>query len=647
MLPQNPSQNTDAEGKQKTEQQAVEARPSASGSHAGAGGISATPLFSNALAQDPELVSDFLLETGEHLQTIEAQALTLEADPASEEAIHAMFRAFHTVKGLAGFLGFGAVHEIAHEVETLLDLARCGNLAISPPVIDLLLESADYLRAWMRHIENALAGRAGAAPQPPDSICERIRKFSLAGSASDTLASASLAKLSASLEDCAEDQMSDAAPPETRPQSVTGPAKPGASELRAIKVDTAKLDYLVEMVGEMVIAQSLIRHDPELVQLKTPRLLRNISQATRITSEVQKIAMAMRMVPIGQLFQRMTRVVRDVSRKAGKRAELEISGEETELDRTIVEELNDPLIHMLRNAIDHGIESPEERAAAGKPETARILLRASHQGGNILIEVADDGRGLDREKILAKARERGWVEGEGPLSDSEVFSLIFEPGFSTAERLSEISGRGVGMDVVKKQVQKMRGRIEIQSAPGHGTRFSIKLPLTLAIIDGLVVGVGQERYIIPIFAVQEVLRVAENALSTLPNGAEMALIRGALVPILRLHRRFGIEPRSEKISDGILVICESEGKRFALAVDELAGKQEVVIKSLGRTFKDVQGIAGGAILGDGRVGLILDIDGLIGGGKTLSEACGYPESRRPLPIPGISPGQAPLAPMAQ
>ncbi len=275
------------------------------------------------------------------------------------------------------------------------------------------------------------------------------------------------------------------------------------------------------------------------------------------------------------------------------------------------------------------------------------MLRASHQGGNILIEVADDGRGLDREKILAKARERGWVEGEGPLSDSEVFSLIFEPGFSTAERLSEISGRGVGMDVVKKQVQKMRGRIEIQSAPGHGTRFSIKLPLTLAIIDGLVVGVGQERYIIPIFAVQEVLRVAENALSTLPNGAEMALIRGALVPILRLHRRFGIEPRSEKISDGILVICESEGKRFALAVDELAGKQEVVIKSLGRTFKDVQGIAGGAILGDGRVGLILDIDGLIGGGKTLSEACGYPESRRPLPIPGISPGQAPLAPVAQ
>jgi len=647
MLPQNPPQSTDAERKQITEQQAAEARSPASGSHAGVGGISATPLFSNALAQDPELVSDFLLETGEHLQTIEAQALALEADPASEEAIHAMFRAFHTVKGLAGFLGFGAVHEIAHEVETLLDLARCGNLAISPPVIDLILESADYLRAWMRHIENALAGRAGAAPQPPESICERIRKFSLAGSASDTLASASLAKLSASLEDCAEDEVGDAAPRETRPQSVTGPAKPGASELRAIKVDTAKLDYLVEMVGEMVIAQSLIRHDPELVQLKTPRLLRNISQATRITSEVQKIAMAMRMVPIGQLFQRMTRVVRDVSRKAGKRAELEISGEETELDRTIVEELNDPLIHMLRNAIDHGIESPEERAAAGKPETARILLRASHQGGNILIEVADDGRGLDREKILAKARERGWVEGEGPLSDSEVFSLIFEPGFSTAERLSEISGRGVGMDVVKKQVQKMRGRIEIQSAPGHGTRFSIKLPLTLAIIDGLVVGVGEERYVIPIFVVQEVLRVAENALSTLPNGAEMALIRGALVPILRLHRRFGIEPRSDKISDGILVICESGGKRFALAVDELAGKQEVVIKSLGRTFKDVQGIAGGAILGDGRVGLILDMDGLIGSGKTLSEACGYPESRRLLPIPGISPGQTPLAPLAQ
>jgi two-component system chemotaxis sensor kinase CheA len=647
MLPLNQSGNTDAELKQETELQTAERQQLASCSEKGAGEGPAAQLFSNSLAQDPELVADFLLETGEHLQTIEAQALTLESDPANEEAIHAMFRAFHTMKGLAGFLGFEAVHEIAHEVETILERARCGTLAVSPPVIDAILESSDYLRAWMRHIESALGGSVEPAPEPAQAICERIRKFSSFDSANDAPVAASLAKLSASLEDCAEDQLSDTTPSESRPSGMTGVAKPGGSELRAIKVDTAKLDYLVEMVGEMVIAQSLIQHDPELVQLKTPRLLRNISQATRITSEVQKTAMAMRMIPIGQLFRRMRRVVRDVSRKAGKRAELAISGAETELDRTIIEELADPLIHMLRNAIDHGIESPEERIALGKPETARISLRAAHQGGNILIEVADDGRGLDREKILAKARQRGLIKHEDPVVDSEIFALIFEPGFSTAERISEISGRGVGMDIVKKQVQKMRGRIEIQSTPGHGTRFSIKLPLTLAIIDGLVVGVGEERYIIPIFAVQEVLRLAENALSTLPNGAEMALIRGALVPILRLHRRFGIQPRSETVSDGILVICESEGKRLALLVDELAGKQEVVIKSLGRTFKDVQGVAGGAILGDGRVGLILDIDGLMGSGNPIADTCGDQEFRRSLHLAGSSLPQPSLIPVAQ
>ncbi|HEX7359391.1 MAG TPA: chemotaxis protein CheA [Bryobacteraceae bacterium] len=568
------------------------------------------PLFHGSLAHDPELVSDFLLESREHLESIEAQALILESEPAHAEAIHAMFRAFHTIKGLAGFLEFAAVQEVAHEIETLLDLARQGRISIAHDTIDIVLESADYLNSWMRHIEAALGGATEAPPPGPGALRERIRRFAETGNAPQPeQATAALANLSDSLA-----AKNAAAQPES---STEHASRRPASELRAIKVDTAKLDYLVEMAGEMVIAQSLIQHDPDLAKLKAPRLMRNIAQAARITGEVQKTAMTMRMVPIGHLFQRMTRLVRDVSHKSGKQAELEISGAETELDRTIVEELADPLMHMVRNAVDHGIERPAERAAAGKPETACVSLRASHQGGNILIEIADDGRGLDREKILAKARERSLAElstfGRGDqLPDSEVFQLIFEPGFSTADRITDLSGRGVGMDVVKKQVQKMRGRIEIRSTPGQGTVFSIKLPLTLAIIDGLVVGVGEERYIVPIFAVQEALRPAEEALSELPNGTELALIRGSLVPISRLGRLFGVQPRAENLWEGLLVICEAGGKRFALAVDELIGKQEVVIKSLGKTFRDVRGIAGGAILGDGRVGLILDIDGLIG-----------------------------------
>jgi two-component system chemotaxis sensor kinase CheA len=322
--------------------------------------------------------------------------------------------------------------------------------------------------------------------------------------------------------------------------------------------------------------------------------------------------MSMRMVPIGQLFQKSVRLVRDLSRKSGKRAEVEIVGEDTELDRTIVEDLSDPLVHMIRNAADHGIEGPEERVAAGKSPVARIGLKAYHQAGHIVIELSDDGRGLQREKILKKAKERGLVQDGSNLSDKEVFNLIFEPGFSTAEKLTDISGRGVGMDVVRKQVQKMRGRVEIESQAGKGTTFHIKLPLTLAIIDGLVVGVGPERYIVPIFAVHEIFRPKPEAYFTVESRNETLMVRGHLLPVVRLHRQFSVEPRTREITDSVVVVAESGAKRFCLVVDELIGKQEVVIKSLGETFKQVPGVAGGAILGDGRVGLILEMEGIYG-----------------------------------
>jgi len=380
-------------------------------------------------------------------------------------------------------------------------------------------------------------------------------------------------------------------------------------------VDTGKLDFLVDMAGELVIAESLVRHDGDLLAVKSPGLQRKMVQLTRITAELQKTAMAMRLVPVGPLFRRMARLVRDLSRQFGKQVQMETHGDEIELDRTIVEELSDPLMHMVRNAMDHGIETPEQRCKAGKDPTARVSLRAYHQSGQVVIEIADDGKGLGRERILAKAIERGLVQSGEGRSDTEVWNLIFEPGFSTAQQVTNVSGRGVGMDVVRRHIEKLRGRIEIRSAEGEGTSFLLKLPLTLAIIDGLVVAVGQERYIVPLFGVRELFRPNDDSIWTVQQRAEMALVRGTLLPVLRLYRRFGVEPRSTDPKQGVLVVAEVEGSRFCLLVDELIGKQEVVIKSLGETFKNVSGVAGGAILGDGRVGLILDLERLMKDGK--------------------------------
>jgi len=566
----------------------------------------AEPAYS--LAQDPELLSDFVLESREHLAAIESLSLALEQDPHNAEAINSIFRAFHTMKGLAGFLELNAVREVSHNVETVLDLARNGKMSVTSHVIDVVLESADYLKICVSAIESRLHGHE-AQPAPDYSgLLERVRNLM---TSPQPQAGADLQTGGADLQVCAGSP--DPAPrPEAAPAAATATHAPTHSgEAKAVKVDTGKLDYLVDMAGELVIAQSMVRHDPDLAALKSPRLQRNLAQLARITAELQKTSMSMRLVPIGQLFQRVARQVRDLARKMGKPAELEISGEETEIDRTIVEELADPLMHMVRNSLDHGIEDPDARAASGKNPVARIGLRACHQAGHIVIEISDDGRGLDAERILAKAMEQGLVGNPEHLSENDVFHLIFEPGFSTAAQVTDVSGRGVGMDVVRKQIQKLRGHVEIQSRAGQGATFTLKVPLTLAIIDGLVVGVGAERYIVPLFAVREMFRPAADIIFTVQNRAEMVMVRGNLLPVLRLYRKFGVKPRSEDPCQGLLIVAEGEGQCFCLTVDELIGKQEAVIKSLGETFKNIAGIAGGAILGDGRVALILDLAGLI------------------------------------
>jgi two-component system, chemotaxis family, sensor kinase CheA len=555
-----------------------------------------------SIAQDPELLSDFVLESREHLANLESQLLVLEKDPSNSEALHAIFRNFHTIKGLAGFLELREIQKVAHEVETVLDQARNGQFTVTPKAIDVILLSGDYLKRWLTHLEFALQNQPSSAPDLDPNLLARIATIPTLNASTEM---PGIGALAAAVEQISQTPEHSAAPvPETRHH----PAP--RSDSMAVKVDTAKLDYIVDMAGEMVIAETLVRHDPELAKIKNPRLQRNLSQLARITSELQRTAMAMRLVPIGPLFRRMARLVRDLSRQFGKKVEIETAGDDIDLDRTIVEELADPLMHMVRNSLDHGFEMPDERKAAGKPPAGRLLLKAQHLAGQVVIELSDDGRGLNREKILARAIEKGLVPQDAALSDSEVYELIFKPGFSTAAQVTNVSGRGVGMDVVRKHIEKLRGHIEIRSQPGIGTTFLLKLPLTLAIIDGLVVGVGDERYIVPLFAIREIFRPKADTLWTIQERAEMALVRGSLTPVLRLCRKFGVKPASADANDGVLVLAEVESQRFCILVDEVIGKQEVVIKNLGETFRSVKGIAGGAILGDGRVGLILDLDRL-------------------------------------
>lgn len=541
----------------------------------------------NVLAQDPELVQEFLIEAREHLSRIEALMIEIENGTCNTEPVHGVFRSFHTIKGLAGFLGYEAIQKLAHEVETLLDLARNSTIALTPERVDVVLQAGDAIGAWLNYIAEPSSG------QPPGH-------------------SALVGRIKSAMQDGCAVQAADTDSSETHPSPPESVARRGSAEVTkmeaaTVKVATSKLEYLVDMVGELVIAQSMLKHNPDLAALRTPRLQRDVAQLSRVTAEVQKTAMAMRMVPVGQLFRKMNRLVRDLARKSGKKVELELVGEDVELDRTLVEELADPLVHMIRNSMDHGVEPPDEREAAGKPPVGKLRLSAAHQAGQIAVEVADDGRGLDKRRILEKAVAKGVVAPGASLSDQEIYHLIFQPGFSTAEKVTDVSGRGVGMDVVRKQVEKLRGRIEVESHWGLGSRFLLKLPLTLAIIEGLVVRAGGERYIVPIFSVREMLRPTQDSIFTVEGKGEMAMVRDRLVPVARLTRKLGLPDNQRHSGDGLMIVGESEGREFCLMVDEMIGKQEVVIKSLGPAFRHVRGISGGAILGDGRVGLILDV----------------------------------------
>ncbi len=595
------------------------------------------------LGENRELLTEFYAEAVDHLQQIEAALLALDQQPDDPEALNSIFRSFHTIKGNAGFLGLLPMHNLAHEVESLLDLARNHKLRLTAPIITEILRSRDALQTLSQQVGTAL--EKGVVPDqvvPVGHLIVAVKRLAMtsgeepaAAESSPIPAPASAAAatlepaLAATPAESAPADAGSAAQPELAPVvplepagAASGPAArptsgaPAGGAVKAatsatVRVNTEKLDSLMDVVGELVIVQSQLIESSRQSAAVDSTLQRNVAQLSRITKELQSTAMALRMIPIKPTFQKMERLARDLARDFGKKVSFVTSGEDTELDRTVVEEIGDPLVHMVRNALDHGLEAPGVRLAAGKVETGELHLRAYHQGSNIVIELSDDGRGIDPERIYRKAVEKGVVAAGTVLSREETFALIFAPGFSTAEKVTAVSGRGVGMDVVKRNIEKLRGKIEIDSEVGKGSVFKIKLPLTMAIIDGLVVRVGEDRFILPSTSVQMALRPAREAISTIHGSGEVLDLRGKFVPIHRLHRRFGIAGEAQNPWDGIIVIVEASGKVSALLVDEMVSKQEVVIKNLGAFMQNLPGVAGGAILGDGNIALILDPGSLL------------------------------------
>ncbi len=592
--------------------------PAAAASHAEKIGADPDePILLN-LEGDGELLREFINESYEHLQNIEGGVLVLEENPTDAETLNSIFRAFHTFKGGSGFLNLKPVNHLAHELESLLDLARQHKLTITSEIIDLILAGRDSLKLFVTEIEFQLTEQKPRAPIsfPIQHLISRVLTVTTGSQAPTTrparaaAASAPVAPLSLAEEPEAQVKLAIVPEANTPPVPEAQVLKSTAGAL-SVKVDTSKLDSLVDLVGEMVIAQSLVAQDPYLKRDQNQQLTRNLAQLGRITKDLQRAAMSLRMVPIKSTFQKMTRLVRDLSSQESKQVQLVLSGEDTELDRTIVEEISDPLVHMVRNSVDHGVERPDVRLARGKSAHGTIHLRACHQGGSIVIQIEDDGGGLNKERILAKAIQQGLIPADAQLPEGEIYKLIFQPGFSTAEKVTSISGRGVGMDVVRRNIDKLRGRIEITSTLGVGSCFTIYLPLTLAIIDGLLISVGRERYILPTLSVRESFRPTPQMLSSLNESSEMVLVRGKLIPLLRLADHFEVPDAVRNPMEGLVVVVESNGQARCLLVDHLLGKQEVVIKSLGETFKHARSLAGAAILGDGKVGLILNVDSLV------------------------------------
>ncbi len=593
----------------------------------------------------PDLSVAFVQEADELLEQAEGAMLVLEklgTEVDTQEYVQTAFRALHTIKGNAGLMGMSPIERLSHSAENILDRMRDGEI-VKPDPIPALLQTVDTLRQALSKISSkqpldaqAFATTQAMLDKPPVSAtAESGNDKNIPAGAPSTLGeilvdmqvttpeavqealdqqSAPLGEIMMKMGTVREEDLQKALTQQSKikkiqPSSGASSTAPTVQR-QDIRVSLEKLDQLINLVGELVITTAMVSHMPGMRGGELERFRKITRQLNKNTRDLQEITMSMRMIPVSTTFRKMIRVVHDVSKKLGKQVQLNIVGEDTEVDKTLVEQISDPLLHIIRNAVDHGIDMPEERQQAGKQTQGSIRLEAKHVGNEVWIIVEDDGRGLNRKKILERAVDKGLVEPDWNPTDEDVWKLLFMPGFSTAEQVTDLSGRGVGMDVVKRNVEKLGGRIDVSSRHGQGSTFILRVPLTLAIIEGMLVRVGKARYVIPVLSVREAFRPRPETITQTMDGTETVRLRQSLLPILRVHELDHLHSDSTELSEGILVVVEEEEHQFCLFVDEVLGQQQIVVKSLPEYLEDVPHLSGCTIMGDGGISLILDIGNL-------------------------------------
>jgi two-component system chemotaxis sensor kinase CheA len=576
-----------------------------------------------------EMRQSFVQEGNELLQNAEQGLLAWGENPEDKDSIGDIFRHIHSFKGNCGFFGFAQLEKLSHQMENILDRVKDGAQLMVENPADRLLSALDELQKGVNNIGEGKSESVDQLDEHLDALQQIISPplgdYLLKEGISEDAVQRAVSTQKKRVGEIMVDQGS--ATPEqidkaySQQQETIAQAKakskPTArqktpAKRQDIRVELGKLDSLINLIGELVIAENMLIHNPDLKGLELENFHKAGQHMSKLVRELQEMAMTIRMVPVSGLFRRMIRLVHDISVKAGKKVDLKLIGEETEIDKTVIETITDPLVHLLRNSLDHGLEPPEERVTAGKQEKGIIWLSARHEEGEVWVTIEDNGRGLNKEKILEKAISKGVIDGDGSdLSDKQINNLIFAPGFSTAAQVTDISGRGVGMDVVKKNLEKIKGKIDVTSVAGQGTKINLRIPLTLAIIDGMIVRVGTTTCIVPTLSILEAYRPEMDHITITPDGEELARFRENFLPVVRLHEILDKEPDSRQLADGILIVLEYQENRFCLFIDEILGQQQTVIKGLSDFIGNIPGVSGCTILGDGEVSLILDVGTLV------------------------------------
>jgi two-component system chemotaxis sensor kinase CheA len=559
---------------------------------------------------EKELKTEFLEEAALLLVDTEQCFLALEANPTDFGLLDKIFRLAHNLKGSSKAVGFDDLGAFTHELESLLLCLKNKELSVESAIVSLLLRCNDQIKQMLTTLRENLSARIDCSQLIAEIQAHRSGKAS-AAKAEEPVPEQSI-DTSNEFQDLNQTEPPPVIQPESHPQPQQAPAKTSSAD-ESIRVSLERLDKLLNFVGELVILQTVLR---EQSLGSNPHLLRKtVHQMGKVTKEVQDISMSLRMVPVKQTFQKMQRIVRDTSSMLNKNVHFTFRGEETELDKTVLESISDPLVHLIRNAVDHGIESPEERQRKGKPEAGQLLLQAFHRSDKLVIEVTEDGAGIDGAKLQQKAIEKGLLRPGTILPEKEAIQLIFHPGFSTKESVTEVSGRGVGMDVVKTNIEKLQGDVQVETQLGKGTTFRIILPLTLAIIDGMIVKSNEHRFVVPLSHVHESLRPTENDIHFASGVGNVLLLRGENLPLYSLEGLLGRPDSKKNASDCIALVIRSQRTPFAILVDDILGQHQVVIKKLGTEVQNLKGFSGSAILGDGRPSLILEVAELVSQAK--------------------------------